>query len=590
MTDIRSDARPRQHSQAERAPALEQPSETTTLDMATLNTAIGRALRGVRARQRGDGSWAEVLSSSALATAIAIVGLALVDSAGHRERIARGRRWLLAAQHEDGGWGDAMGDPSNINATSLAIAALTYTRAAADDVEDAPAAERALARARVCLDGFGGYAAVGDPARCTLSGPCRTVSALAGTMDWRRIKLLRPEVILLPQRLRRTISTTFPAYLSISLLHSVKAPELLNALPTYRRARKELLAWLAGAQGPNGSFEESAFLTSVIIACLTAAGEGAQPWLAPALAFVLTSQRADGGWSIDRDLETFDTDLAVFAFAEARQQVPRADAIRAWLLARQFDAICFPTAARPGGWAWAMPAGWPDTDDTSYTLLALLTLGQPAESAAVQRGADWLAWMQNRDGSWSTFVRNSSMPFDHACPYIVGHVLCALQASGHLARHPAVLRRALAYLARAQRYDGSFGSVWFREATAGTASVLEALADCGLGASAMAGRARGHLLRSQNDDGGWAGLRGQAATAEETAWAVLALARGPRTQEPNAAVRRGVAWLIAHQREDGLWAEAPIGLYYSAMWYSDSAFAAAIPLRALARARAHDGG
>ncbi len=579
MTDMLADARTSQFDAAPAQAPASVPDAARTLD-----AALARGLAGVRARQRGDGSWAGVLSSSALATSIAIVGLALVDAVAHRVRITRGRRWLLAAQHADGGWGDATGDPSNINATSLAIAALTFTHPA----DGAPAeleVERTLARARACLEGFGGYAAVGDPARCTLSGPCRTVAALAGILDWQRIKLLRPEVILLPQPLRRTISTTFPAYLSISLLHSVMAPRPLNALPTYRRARREVLGWLARAQGPNGSFEESAFLTSVIIACLTAAGEGDQPWLAPAVAFVLASQRADGGWPIDRDLETFDTDLAVFAFAEAHEAVPQAEAIRSWLLARQWATDCFPTSARPGGWSWAMPAGWPDTDDSSYTLLALLTLGEPPASAAIQRGAGWLAWMQNRDGSWSTFVRNSSMPFDHACPYIVGHVLCALQASGYLERHPTVLRRALAYLARAQRYDGSFGSVWFREATAGTASVLEALADCGLGATEMAARARAHLLRSQNDDGGWAGLRGHAATAEESAWAVLALARGPATEETYAAVRRGVAWLLARQRPDGLWDEAPIGLYYSAMWYSDSAFAAAIPLRALARAR-----
>lgn len=585
MADLISDARA---SQVEMASVLQAPGDVAAHDergaLADLDAAIARGLRTLRTGQRGDASWAGVLSSSALATAIAIVALALVDAAAHRTRIANGRRWLLAAQHADGGWGDATGDPSNINATSLAIAALAFTHPRAGE-QDEPGLEDALTRARACLDGFGGYAAVGDPARCTLSGPCRTVSALAGIMDWQRIKLLRPEVILLPQRLRRTISTTFPAYLSISLLHSVKAPRLPNTLPTYRRARRELLAWLARAQGPNGSFEESAFLTSVIISCLTAAGEGDQPWLAPALAFVLASQRADGGWPIDRDLETFDTDLAVFAFEAAHEAVPQAEAIRVWLLARQFDAVCFPTGARPGGWAWAMPAGWPDTDDSSYTLLALLALGEPPESAAIQRGAGWLAWMQNRDGSWSTFVRNSSMPFDHACPYIVGHVLCALQASGYLARHPSVLRRALAYLERAQRYDGSFGSVWFREATAGTASVLEALADCDLGASAMAARARAHLVRSQNDDGGWSGLRGEAATAEETAWAVLALARGPASPATHAAVRRGVAWLLAHQSPDGLWDEAPIGLYYSAMWYSDSTFAAAIPLRALARAR-----
>jgi squalene-hopene/tetraprenyl-beta-curcumene cyclase len=236
-----------------------------------------------------------------------------------------------------------------------------------------------------------------------------------------------------------------------------------------------------------------------------------------------------------------------------------------------------------------MPAGWPDADDTAYTLLALLALGVPAGGAPLRRAALWLERMQNRDGSWSTFVRDSSMPFDHDCPYIVGHVLSALQACGRLRERPAVLRRALRYLARVQRYDGSFASIWFREATAGPASVLEALADCGLAHAAMARRAAAHLVRSQNDDGGWAGLRGQASTAEETAWAVLALLRcPPDDRAARRATRGGVRWLIERQRPDGAWDEAPIGLYYSAMWYSDSQYAAALPMRALARARAAD--
>ncbi|HEY7985038.1 MAG TPA: prenyltransferase/squalene oxidase repeat-containing protein, partial [Ktedonobacterales bacterium] len=165
------------------------------------------------------------------------------------------------------------------------------------------------------------------------------------------------------------------------------------------------------------------------------------------------------------------------------------------------------------------------------------------------------------------------------------HVLCALQACGALARQPRVRERALAYLGRVQRYDGSFASVWFREATAGTASVLEALADCGLAATPMAERARAHLLRAQNDDGGWAGLRGEASTAEETAWAVLALLRDPVDDACARAVGRGVRWLTERQRPDGTWAEAPIGLYYSAMWYADSSYAVTLPLRALARAQ-----
>jgi len=415
------------------------------------------------------------------------------------------------------------------------------------------------------------------------------VAALAGLMDWRRIKRLRPEVILLPRGLRRTISTTFPAYLSIAGLHASAAPHPLTELPTYSWARAQSLAWLRRAQGPNGSFEESAFLTSVILMGMVTTGQGEEPWLDAALAFVVASQRADGGWPIDRDLETFDTDLTVFALHAAEGYVPHADTVRRWLLDRQFTAYCFPTGAQPGGWAWAMPAGWPDADDTSYTLLALRALDVAASDGAIRRGARWLESMQSRDGSWPTFVRGSKMPFDHDCPYITGHALCALKAAGWLDAHPHILHRALAYLAQAQRYDGSFASIWFRDATAGTASVLEALADCGLLESPMATRARDALLRGQNDDGGWAGLRmQQASTAEETSWALLALLRCATVDTDEriaAAVARGVAWLLTSQRPDGAWDAAPIGLYYSAMWYSDTQYALALPLQALARAR-----
>jgi hypothetical protein len=60
--------------------------------------------------------------------------------------------------------------------------------------------------------------------------------------------------------------------------------------------------------------------------------------------------------------------------------------------------------------------------------------------------------------------------------------------------------------------------------------VLEALADCRLLDTSLGARARGALLRSQNDGGGWAGQRLQASTAEETSGAIMALARFPRDQ------------------------------------------------------------
>lgn len=553
-----------------------------TLRQERVAAALTRTLDWFKATQVGSDHWVGRLSSSALATAMSVVALHVTDRARYQAQIEAGRRWLAATQHEDGGWGDAVVDRSNINATSLVIGALKLT---ANPPPQPFPDGGGLARALGLLEQMGGWEAVGDPKRCTLSGPCRTVAALAGIMDWRRIKRLRPEVVLIPARFRKTISTTFPAYLTISTLHSTRAFDARNELPTYRLARRRVLEWLRQAQGPNGSFEESAFLSSVIVAMLTAAGEGRTPWLQPAQEFILRSQRGDGSWPIDRDLETFDTDMTVMTFTEAAQPVPNGDRIERWLRARQFTEVCFPTSAVPGGWAWAMPAGWPECDDTSYTILALLALGVAAGDPAVEAGLRWLEGMQNRDGSWSTFVRNSRMPFDHDCPYITGHVLSALGRSGRIKQNPKPLERALAYLRKAQRPDGSFASIWFRKRTAGAASVIEGLCDCGLNDDPMVGRARRSLLANQNEDGGWGGVRGaDASTAEETAWAVLALLR-VRAPDSEKAIGRGLDWLLDHQREDGTWSEWPIGLYYSAMWYSDSAFAATMPAQALARAQ-----
>ena len=73
---------------------------------------------------------------------------------------------------------------------------------------------------------------------------------------------------------------------------------------------------------------------------------------------------------------------------------------------------------------------------------------------------------------------------------------------------------------------------------------------------------------------------------EETSWALMALLRFPPDEALMTAVQRGTGWLVVRQHADGSWTPAPIGLYYSAMWYSDSYYAITLPTQALARARA----
>jgi squalene-hopene/tetraprenyl-beta-curcumene cyclase len=141
--------------------------------------------------------------------------------------------------------------------------------------------------------------------------------------------------------------------------------------------------------------------------------------------------------------------------------------------------------------------------------------------------------------------------------------------------------RAITFLERAQRSDGSFAAIWFRDLVAGTASVLEALVLLGLGNGPMARRAAAWLTGAQRSDGGWGGEGGKPSSAEETAWALHALLLQDPTFNPGAA-RRAADWLLERQRTDGTWAPAVIGLYYSTLWYSDSMYAIVLPLQALA--------
>jgi squalene-hopene/tetraprenyl-beta-curcumene cyclase len=519
-------------------------------------------------------------------------------------QIGRGAAWLAATQRDDGGWGDAVTDASTINSTALAVAAL--------HLEDSRRYREPIARGMRCLDGMGGFAAINDPRRATLSGPCRTVWALAGLVPWPAIRSLPVEISLLPRPVRRTISTTFPAFLSLSMLHDRHRSVAAVRRPLRRLCERRGLRWLRRAQCANGGYEESAFLTSVVATCLleTPARDVAER----AAAYVEAAQRPDGSWPIDRDLETFDSALGVLALAalgDGREGPPcgrnaqpgmvrrggraagetlgpeldgAADrALCRWFRATQFRAVCFPTGARPGGWAWAQPGGWPDMDDTSAALRALLRLGVAPSDAAIVAGLGFMRWMQNRDGSWSTFVKDSPMPFDRSCPYITGHALSAFAEAG-VPRHDPAVARALRYLERVQRGDGSFEAIWFRNYVAGTAAVLEALVALGRGAARMARRAADWLIRAQQPDGGWAGTGGQPSSAEETAWAIHALLlHDARSALP--AARKGINWLLRHQRADGTWRAEVIGLYYSTLWYADSMYAVALPLQALATYR-----
>lgn len=297
--------------------------------------------------------------------------------------------------------------------------------------------------------------------------------------------------------------------------------------------------------------------------------------------------REDGARMIEAcQSPVWDTCLATIALADAGLPADHPQLVKAagWMLAEQID--------RPGDWSVKRPqlpsGGWgfefendnyPDIDDTAEVVLALRRVQHPDPlrvEAAVRRAVRWNLGMQSKNGAWGAFDVDNTSPFPNRLPFcdfgevidppsadVTAHVVEMLADVGRT--HDPRTRRGIAWLLAEQESSGAWFGRWGTNYLYGTGSVLPALAAAGVPSSHPAvRRAVRWLERVQNDDGGWgedqrsyqdkekwAG-RG-ASTASQTAWALMALlAAGERGSE---AVRRGVRWLTATQREDGSWDE-----------------------------------
>jgi squalene-hopene/tetraprenyl-beta-curcumene cyclase len=182
--------------------------------------------------------------------------------------------------------------------------------------------------------------------------------------------------------------------------------------------------------------------------------------------------------------------------------------------------------------------------------------------------------MQCRDGGFAAFdVDNTSalcgqLPFcdfgevtDPPSADVTAHVIEMLADEG-LANDPRTLR-GRDWLLRAQEPDGCWFGRWGANYVYGTGAAVPALVRTGVATDHISIRRAVRWLEThQNGDGGWgedmrsyqdAAWRGRGnSTPSQTAWALLALlAAGER----GPVARRGVAWLVQAQREDGDWDE-----------------------------------
>jgi len=284
----------------------------------------------------------------------------------------------------------------------------------------------------------------------------------------------------------------------------------------------------------------------------------------------------------------WDTALAAHAMMEAGAPDAEERAARAlaWLKPRQVLGVKGDWAeqrpdVRPGGWAFQYNNDhYPDLDDTAVVVMAMdRARGRIGDGydEAIERGREWTAGLQSRNGGWGAFDADNSYTYLNNLPFADHGALLDPPTADVSARCISMLaqlgeprgsermKAAIAYLEREQEADGSWFGRWGVNYIYGTWSALCALNAAGLPPEhPMVARAVAWLHAIQNPDGGWgedcdsyaldyAGYTPAPSTASQTAWALLALMNSGDVE--SAAVARGIAWLQRHQEADGLWGQ-----------------------------------
>ncbi|SEG45898.1 prenyltransferase/squalene oxidase repeat-containing protein [Paenibacillus sp. UNC499MF] len=273
----------------------------------------------------------------------------------------------------------------------------------------------------------------------------------------------------------------------------------------------------------------------------------------------------------------WDTALITYALQEAGigPLTPEIRKAASYLLAKQQRKIGDwgrkVSRSVPGGWGFS-PSNTrnPDVDDTTAALRAVkfLRTGGADGRETWNRGLYWIMTMQNKDGGWAAFEKDTDnrllafLPLegaehaavDPSTADLTGRTLEFLGGKAGLDIKHDWIRRGADWLTANQEKDGSWYGRWGICYLYGTWAALTGLAAVGLKPDhpAVAKGIR-WLLSVQNPDGGWgescsSDVAGRyvslgASTPSQTAWALDALIAVH--SRPTEAIDRGVRRLAA---------------------------------------------
>jgi sporulenol synthase len=287
----------------------------------------------------------------------------------------------------------------------------------------------------------------------------------------------------------------------------------------------------------------------------------------------------------------WNTSLISYALQEAKVTPSDSMVKKAndYLLSRQHykygDWAVHNPNAFPGGWGFAnINTIHPDVDDTTAALRAISRDAQvhPQFLQSWQRGTEWVLSMQNDDGGWPAFEKNTDSKLlklfpiekaeyiltDPSSADLTGRTLEYLGSMTNLKKDHQAIRAAIRWLKANQEQNGSWYGRWGICYIYGTWAAVTGLMAVGvLPTRSSITKAVTWLENIQNPDGGWgesckSDEKGEyvplkASTLTHTAWAVDALISV--TDKPTLAISKGIAYILNHLDRDDWTTDYPKG-------------------------------